>query len=103
MKDIPSSDQLLAACRSQESEQQFEAMPLLSQYYPDIAPNVLIELLTSPEHTVRWKAANLLGELGKKNIAVIGLALSQALEDSEQLVRCEAIKSLVKLGYPLPR
>lgn len=103
MKRAPSSNRLLAACRSQDSNQQFEAMPLLSQYYPDLAPKVLTELLTSPNHTVRWKAANLLGELGRRYIVVTGPALFQALEDSEQLVRCEALKSLGKLGYPLPR
>jgi HEAT repeat protein len=103
MERIPSSNRLLAACRDQDSGRQFEAMPLLAQYYPDIAPKVFVELLTSPEHTVRWKAASLLGELGRKYVTITGPALFQALEDPEQLVRCEALKTLKKLGYPLAK
>lgn len=103
MKRFSRSERLLAACRSQDHEEQYEAIISLSQHYPDIAPKMLVELLTSPEFTIRWKAASLLGTLGRKDITIVGPALIQTLEDSEQLVRDEATKSLINLGYPLPK
>lgn len=74
-------------------------MPLLVQYYPDTAPNVLMELLTSSSSTVRLKSVELLGELAAKNTAKIDPALLKPLNDAEPAIRSLVLQSLLKLHY----
>ncbi len=102
MEPVPGAEQLLIACRSHTDENQFEALSLLVQYYPAMAPVVLVELLAVSDVTVRWKSASLAGELPVGYKETIVPALLKAFEDTEQVVRSQALKSLVKLGYSLP-
>lgn len=59
----------------------------------------LIRLLHSPSVAVRSVAAYGLGQLGSGQTAVAGPALLDGLEDSDELVRCEAVDALQQLNY----
>src|SRR6476660_8835721 len=95
----PSLDALIAQSRSADPHEQVAAVLALAERGATAAAPAVMQLLTSPDTTVRFTAAGALGRLARDSSATAGAALLRLLGDAEVLVRSEAIDVLGLLRY----
>ncbi|MEG4840261.1 HEAT repeat domain-containing protein [Microcoleus sp. B9-D4] len=90
---------LLDDCDSDNYSLQTKALLKLVDAEAYEAVPKIVQLIKSPNSSVRADAAAALGYLGSEEVETVGPALITLLDDEEELVRSEAVEALGELDY----